>query len=120
VADSDAVRSWVERYLAAWRSNDAGDIAALFTPDAVYRTGPFDTPRTGHDAIVNGWLDDKDEPNTWSFMYDVVATDPIAVVEGRTVYRDDNREYANLWLINLDDTGTAARDFTEYYMPRDT
>ena len=114
--DADAVRSWVERYVAAWRSNDAGDIGALFTPDGVYRTGPFDTPRQGRDAITRGWLDDKDEPNDWSFTYEVVATNPIGVVEGRTVYSDS--EYANIWLIDLDETGSVARAFTEYYMPR--
>jgi ketosteroid isomerase-like protein len=120
VANIDAVRSWMERYLAAWRSNDAADIAALFTPDAVYRTGPFDEPRTDRDAIVSGWLDDKDEPDTWTFTYDVIATDPVAVVEGRTLYKEDNQEYANIWLIDLDEGGSAARAFTEYYMPRDT
>jgi hypothetical protein len=119
VATTDAVRTWMERYIAAWRSNKAEDIAALFTPDAVYRTGPFDAPRTGRDAIVRGWLEDKDEPDAWSFTYDIVATDPIAVVEGRTRYEDGNREYANIWLIELDGSGTA-RDFTEYYMPRTT
>ena len=119
MADRDALSSWVERYVAAWRSNDSSDIAALFTPDAVYRTAPFVTPRQGQDAIVGGWLDDRDEPGTWSFTYNVVATDPVGVVEGRTVYSGPDLEYANIWLIDLDDTGTAARAFTEYYMRRD-
>ncbi len=118
MADNDAVRSWTERYIAAWRSNDADDIAGLFMPDAVYRTGPFDVPRRGHDAITRGWLDDKDQPGTWTFTYDVVATDPIGVVEGRTLYTDPDREYANIWLIDLDDAGRQARWFTEYYMER--
>jgi hypothetical protein len=120
MAEYDAVRSWTERYIGAWRSNDADDITALFTPDAVYRTGPFDAPRRGHDAIMRGWLDDKDEPGSWTFTYDILTTDPIGVVEGRTVYTDPDREYANIWLIDLDDTGAAARTFTEYYMARET
>ena len=119
MADKDTVRSWVERYVAAWRSNDSTDITALFTPDATYRTSPFDVPRLGREAIVRGWLDDKDEPGTWSFTYDVVATEPVGVIEGRTVYTEPDREYANIWLIDLDDAGTAARAFTEYYMSRD-
>jgi SnoaL-like domain len=117
VVDIDSVRSWTERYIAAWRSNDAADIAALFTPDGIYRTGPFDAPRVGREAIVSGWLEDKDEPGDWTFTYEVIATDPIGVVEGRTAYSDG--EYGNIWLIDLDDTGAVARAFTEYYMARD-
>jgi ketosteroid isomerase-like protein len=118
VVDTDAVRSWTERYIAAWRSNDAADIAALFTSDAVYRTGPFDEPRVGTDAIISGWLEDRDEPGDWTFTYEVLATEPIGVVEGRTAYKNADREYANVWLIDLDETGAVARAFTEYYMPR--
>jgi len=114
VTNSDVVRAWVERYIAASRSNDEAEIAALFTPDAVYLTGPFDTPRHGRDAIASGWLEDRDEPGDWSFTYEVVATDPIGVVEGRTTYSDGT--YANIWLIDLDETGSVARAFTEYYM----
>jgi hypothetical protein len=116
VVDTDAVRSWVDRYIAAWRSNEADDIAALFTPDAVYLTGPFDTPWRGHDGITSGWLENKDEPGDWSFTYDVIATGSIGVVEGRTTYPD--REFANIWLIDLDEAGAVARGFTEYYMSR--
>lgn len=117
MVDTDGVRSWVERYLAAWRSNNPDEIAALFTADAVYLTGPFDAPWRGQDAIVSGWLENRDGPDDWTFTYHVIATDAIGVVEGRTAYSD--REYANIWLIDLDDTGALARGFTEYYMSRD-
>ena len=57
---------WVAGYIAAWESNDPAQIGALFTDDAVYLTSPDAEPRRGRDAIVAGWLEDLDEPGTWS------------------------------------------------------
>ena len=39
---SERLDDWMEAYLEAWTSNDENDIAALFTPDAVY------DPQTAH------------------------------------------------------------------------
>src|ERR1700754_40487 len=39
------IRRGTDAYLAAWESNDPGAIAALFTPDAVYRVEPWETWR---------------------------------------------------------------------------
>ena len=32
--DTAAFQAWLDRYVAAWRSNDRADIEALFSPDA--------------------------------------------------------------------------------------
>jgi hypothetical protein len=34
---SDDVQTWLDRHVAAWRSNDPDLIGALFTEDVVYR-----------------------------------------------------------------------------------
>jgi ketosteroid isomerase-like protein len=49
-------REWLERYFRAWVSNDATDVNALFTEDAIYWFDPFQAPRRGRDAIVESWL----------------------------------------------------------------
>jgi hypothetical protein len=47
---------WIERYRRAWETADAGEIVALFTPDASYRSSVFREPYVGSDAIHGYWL----------------------------------------------------------------
>ena len=112
----EAVRAWVARYEKAWTTNEPDDIRALFAPGAEYRYEPYDEPEVDTDAIVASWLSGKDEPGTWTFESDVIATDGgLGVVEGRTAYPKLGKTYRNLWLIRLDDGGRATH-FTEYYV----
>jgi ketosteroid isomerase-like protein len=107
-------------YIRAWDSNDPDDIRALFTPDAAYLTAPFAEPRTGIEAIVGGWLDDRDEPGDYEFRWSLAGLDgDLAFVEGVTTYhaKGDNaeRSYSNLWVIRFAGDGRAS-SFTEWYM----
>ncbi len=54
--DLEAFRDWLDRYFAAWASNDPGEVAALFAEDAVYSYGPFREEARGRDAIVRNWV----------------------------------------------------------------
>ena len=55
--DLVAFRGWLERYFAAWASNDPDEVAALFADDAVYSWGPFREPAVGREDIVRAWVD---------------------------------------------------------------
>ena len=114
---SDA-RTWVQSYLLAWSSNEPDDIRALFTEDAVYSGRPHDPEAwRGREAIVAGWLDHRDEPENWSFEYEVIAVDgDRAFVQGVTLY-SDGPDYDNLWILSL--TDGRASEFTEWFMSRD-
>lgn len=118
-----AVEQWVDAYERAWTSNDPSEIAALFVDDAEYLTSPWSPPRKGREAIVAGWLADRDEPGTWTFDWDVLATQGnVAIVRGRTAYvatanGKEGAEYANLWLIELVPDGRASR-FEEWWIER--
>jgi uncharacterized protein (TIGR02246 family) len=58
---TDEVAAWVDAYKRAWISNDADDIAAIFTDDAVYEFRPNDPePWRGRDEIVQGWVGEPD------------------------------------------------------------
>lgn len=108
--------SWIEAYLDAWRSNDPDEIRALFTEDARYYTAPYRPPWVGQQAILDGWLERQDPPDTWSFDYRIIAeVDGTGVVEGVTHYLPDGEIYSNLWLVDLDDHGRCPR-FIEYFM----
>ena len=58
--DRADAQAWLDRYVAAWLSYDANDIAALFAEDVVYRYHPYDVPVVGRDAVVASWLGDAD------------------------------------------------------------
>lgn len=51
-----ALSDWLDRYFAAWASNEAADVEALFAPDAVYWYGPFREPARGVRRIVATWV----------------------------------------------------------------
>jgi hypothetical protein len=113
VIDAERLAAWMAGYVTAWRSNDAGDIAALFAENAAYRTEPHAQPWRGRDTIVERWLDRKDDGEP-PFRWELVATDgDLAVVQGETTYPD--RVFSNLWLVRLDERG-ACTEFTEWWM----
>ena len=118
---TDIVTEWLDKYRTAWASNDPDDIRAMFTEDATYAGSPFDeTPWTGHDGIVAGWLENEDTVGQWSFDGAALAYDPekrIGFIEGRTQY-SDGPLYANLWVVHFADDGRAT-SFVEWYMKPD-
>jgi hypothetical protein len=126
--DREGLQRWLDRYVLAWRANEADPIRELFTEDATYRYHPLDErPVRGVEAIVDAWLEDRDEPDAWHAEYRALAVDgDIGVAEGWTRYAAEpdrgkgERLYANLFVMRFDESGRC-RDFTEWYMePRKT
>ena len=116
--DKAAFERWTDAYVKAWNSNDPEDIRALFTDDATYLTGPFDEPWQGIDRIVEQWIEEKDEPGTTEFRYEVIAADgDTGVVQGVTDYSvpPPPRTYGNIWVIRLTEDGRASY-YLEFYM----
>ena len=124
--DDASVRRWLERYVDAWRSYDPSDIGDLFSVDAVYRYHAWDEGDDvvhGRDAIVASWLEDTDEPGSWSASYEpwLVAGDR-AVALGVSRYRPGEREevpreYHNVFLLRFDGEQRCT-EFTELYARR--
>ncbi len=107
---------WMGGYLTAWESNDPGDIGSLFTEDALYYTAPFREPWRGGEGIVAGWLEHRDEPDEWTFRWEVLAiADDLGLVRGWTTYTDPPTAYSNLWVIRLADGGRCS-EFVEWWM----
>ncbi|MET1087828.1 MAG: nuclear transport factor 2 family protein [Arthrobacter sp.] len=116
---SDVVRSWVDKYISAWTTNEPEDIRALFTEAAVYFTRPHHKdPWNGREQIVEHWLVERDEPEEWTFEWSLLGTDgDLAFVQGYTDYIGDRPSYDNLWIIRLTADGRAS-EFTEWFMER--
>jgi len=55
--DRATLRSWLERYIEAWRTYDVQQIGSLFTDDAELRSNVFEEPIRGRDAIVASWFE---------------------------------------------------------------
>jgi len=108
------LRRWIDAYREAWETNDPEAVANLFTPDGVYRVEPW-WVQDGCEEIVAGWLEHADKPGDTSFHWWHVARDgDLWVLEARTRYHSLGKDYANLWLVELDDEGRA-RGFSEWW-----
>jgi ketosteroid isomerase-like protein len=111
----EQVQAWLDEYVAAWRSNDAAAIGALFAEGATYRYHPYDDPERGRDAIVADWLEDPDEPGSWEASYaPLLVEGDGAVATGETRYAD-GQTFSNLFVLAFDGDGRCT-EFTEWYM----
>ena len=119
--DHSAFQSWLDRYIGAWRSNEADDIRALFSEKASYRFHPWDTPLNGREAIVAAWLEDPDAADSWEADYRAAAVDgDTAVATGVSRYLTADRSavdrtYHNVFVCRFDGDGRCS-DFTEYFV----
>ena len=131
--DRASVQAWLDRYVEAWKSYDADQVASLFAPDATYRYHPWDEGDdvvVGRDAIVRDWVEpegnasSRDEPNTYDASYEPYAIDgDRAVAVGWSRYWTDATQqtvrqvYDNVYLMRFNDEGQCA-EFTELFMKR--
>jgi ketosteroid isomerase-like protein len=118
--DRQDVARWLDAYVAAWRSNEAAQIEALFTPETTYRFQPYEPPVTGAGAIAAAWLEAPDDPDSWEAAYEPVAVDgDTAVAVGSSHYRETDdapaRTYHNCFVMRFDDQGRC-RDFVEWFV----
>ena len=120
----EQVDDWLEDYIRAWRSYDRGEIGRLFSVDIEYRYHPWDEPLVGRDAVVAGWMENRDIPDTYDASYRTIAVDgSVAVATGASIYRVSptdttvDRIYDNCFVMEFDDEGLCRR-FTEWFMQR--
>lgn len=63
----------LEAYFRAWVSNDPDEVAALFSRDAFYHTGPFAEPWRGRGAIVAAWVGDPEQQAGVRYAFEPLA-----------------------------------------------
>jgi uncharacterized protein (TIGR02246 family) len=126
--DRTDVERWIESYRRAWETDDASDVASLFTDDATYKPYPWPRERVGwqgRDEIVEKWIGRGDSKIGWRFEHEILAVEgDTAVVEGWTSYDRGEGEpwdeaYANVWLIRFAEDGRA-RQFIEWWVQKPT
>ena len=113
--DHVAFQAWLDRYVAAWRSNDRADIEALFSAEARYFYGPYQEPLVGREAIATDWLTNPDEPGSWEAEYRPLAIDgDVAVATGESRYTS-GRTFSNVYVCRFDGEGLCT-EFREWFM----
>jgi hypothetical protein len=129
--DHHTAQAWLDRYVDAWKSYDADDIAALFGEDVRYRFYSYAEWIVGRDAVVASWLAEdtdaqgstRDEPGTYDAAYAPVAVDgDVVVATGTTTYTESpggpvTQIFDNCFVMRFDDDARC-REFTEYYTKR--
>jgi Domain of unknown function (DUF4440) len=126
----DDVDRWLAAYVAAWKSYDRDEIAALFGVDVTYRYHPKDEPLRGREAVVASWLGEDDDEDsardpegTYDAAYATAAVDgDVAVATGSSVYRSTpggpiDRTFDNCFVMRFDAAGRC-REFTEWFIER--
>jgi hypothetical protein len=119
--DLQQLAVWMDRYVAAWASNDHQRIADLFGPDAVYYANPYDEPLRGGDAIADAWLEDPDAEGTWAADYHPMLVDgDVGVATGTSTYFNGpggpaEHVFHNIFVLTFDDAGRCA-EYREWYM----
>jgi hypothetical protein len=116
------LQDWLDRYVAAWRANEAEPIRALFTEDVRYHYQPYgdDSTVTGLDALVDNWLESPDAPDSWEATYEPYAVEgDVAVAIGFSRYlaseAKPERTFRNVFLMRFAPDGRCA-EFTDVYM----
>jgi hypothetical protein len=121
--DEAGFRIWLDAYVEAWRTYEVDAIGELFSQDVEYRYHPWDDPVRGRAAIVEDWLEDRDDPDSWTAEYRpwlVAGDDAVAVGVSRYLGSDRQtveREYHNVFLCRFDGEGRC-REFTELFLKR--
>lgn len=131
MTDREQVQSWLDAYVAAWKSYDPGQIGDLFSENVVYLFHPYDEPVRGREAVVEAWLGDSDNPGaserdaegTYDGRYEVYAVDgDRAVAVGESTYTETpggavTEAYDNCFVLRFDADGRCS-EFTEFFVER--
>jgi hypothetical protein len=113
----DTVQRWLDDYVAAWRSYDPEAIRALFAPQVSYAYHPWGEPLRGPDAVVDSWLENRDEPGSGTAAYAPgLIAGSAATATGETRY-SDGEHFFNLFELEFDEDGRCTR-FVEWFLQR--
>lgn len=105
------VSAWVDRYLAAWASNDPAAIAALFTEDGEYHESPYETDWIGRAEIVAGWRGRWDwQQGGWTFDWDLASVEGATAVITGVGHYTELGEFDNVWTVTFG-TAQECREF---------
>jgi hypothetical protein len=118
--DRAELARWIESYERAWRTAGTAMRADLFTPEATYRSAPFDEAVVGLPAIAGFWETEREGPaEPFTMQWEPVAVDGnVAVARVEVAYHaPPSPVYRDLWIITIEADGLCSA-FEEWpYFP---
>ncbi len=119
--DRAGLARWIESYERAWRTAGTASLKELFTPQATYRSAPFDDPVAGLAAIAEFWEAEREGPDeVFTLEWEPVAVEGgVGVARVEVVYGEPSpAEYRDLWIVTLEADGVCSA-FEEWpFFPR--
>jgi len=106
--DRARLTDWIAGYERAWRAPGTDALAGLFTEEASYSTAPYESPHRGLDAIREMWEAERLGPDEeFEMTSEVLAVEgDTGVVRVEVQYKaPKNKEYRDLWIVRLDESG---------------
>jgi hypothetical protein len=107
---AETVTSWINEYVRAWETNDRDDIGALFTEDAEYHEGPFDTEWIGREDIIEGWRSRWGwQQGGWTFESTITSIDGLTAVVTGIGHYTELGDFDNVWTVSFNEFGRCTR-----------
>ena len=115
--DREELTDWIARYERAWRTAGTDTLAEVFTEGASYSTAPYEKPHLGLDAIRAMWEAERSGADEeFEMSSEVVAVEGDAGVARVTVdynkpvenegrLNRQRKQYRDLWIVRLDESG---------------
>jgi hypothetical protein len=122
VPTRELVQAWLDAYVDAWISYDEGEIADLWSQDAIWYR-PFEIRARGRGEITAEWLAERnlfaDENYDARYSPISIGGDGLVVTHGRTRYFDPATgdvivDFDNVWVLRFDEQGRCS-EFHEWY-----
>jgi ketosteroid isomerase-like protein len=104
----EQLTDWLAGYERAWRAPGTEALADLFSDDASYSTAPYESPHQGLPAIREMWEAERLGPDEeFEMTSEIVALEgDTGVMRIEVQYREPkNKEYRDLWVVRLDESG---------------
>ena len=125
---ADPPSRWLDAYLAAWKSYDRNQIAALFSDDVTYRYHPYDDPVRRRDEVVASWLGEGEHTGASTAILRAPTTPPIGRSPSTATWPSrratpstwprpaDRSTYENCFVLRFDATENLCHVFTDWYI----
>ncbi|MET0999854.1 MAG: nuclear transport factor 2 family protein [Marmoricola sp.] len=110
--EHEDVRTWVEGYENAWRTEGTTSLPGLFTEDISYVVSPWAAAVEGMDALRELWEAEREGADeSFTMTSEVLAVDgDTAVVRAEVYYAEPEAgRWRDLWVLRFDVDGRCRR-----------
>lgn len=99
--------TWIDKYVAAWRTPGTSQLAAIFAKDISYQVSPWRKPIHGLTNLGLFWEQAREPKEVFILQKHIVAIDEMTVV-ARIFVRyahDKPARWRDLWILQFDQKG---------------